>query len=294
MTTNAQAVTRPTTSSEVSAARSEAPDGVENPCANVLGVEVEALDMEMAISRVAEVLQSGNRGYVCAVGVHGVMEAQRDPEVALAYADAAITIPDGMPMVWVGRIQGHTRMQRVTGPDLMLEVFRRQQFAYCRHFLYGGDDGVADRLASILRDRFPWAKIVGTYTPPFRELTHKEEAELIRTIQATSAHIVWIGISAPKQEKLMLRLLPRLNVKLMFGVGAAFNFHTGALRDCPLWVKQAGLQWLHRLIQEPRRLWKRYLRNNPAFLWCIALQLTRLRRYPPTRQSRRALAPTSK
>lgn len=280
MSTNAQgALAASPGSAKVTGTRSAVPRCTDNVCVNVLGVQVEALNMEMAVSRVADVLWSGEKGYVCAIGVHGVMEAQRDPEVARAYAEAAITIPDGMPMVWVGRLRGYHEMKRVSGPDLMLEVFRRKEFATYRHFLYGGGDGVADRLAATLRERFPWAKIVGTYTPPFRELTQPEEGALIRTVHASKVDIVWIGISAPKQEKLMRRLLPRLHVKLMFGVGAAFNFHTGALKDCPNWVKLAGLQWLHRLMQEPRRLWRRYLRNNPAFLWRIALQLTGLRRY---------------
>jgi N-acetylglucosaminyldiphosphoundecaprenol N-acetyl-beta-D-mannosaminyltransferase len=249
------------------------------PCANVLGVQVEALDMDSALLRVAETLQGNQKGYVCAIGVHGVMEAQRDAALAQVFAGAAITVPDGMPMVWVGRMQGHRSMQRVAGPDLMLEVFRRQEFASYSHFLYGGQPGVADELAAALRRQFPQAKIVGTYTPPFRDLSGREEQELIATIDACEPDIIWVGISAPRQEIFMHHYLQRLKTRLMFGVGAAFDFHTGRIQDSPPWIKRAGLQWLHRLIQEPRRLWRRYFRNNPAFLWRIALQLTGLRSY---------------
>jgi N-acetylglucosaminyldiphosphoundecaprenol N-acetyl-beta-D-mannosaminyltransferase len=191
---------------------------VEQPCANVLGVHVEALNMERAVSRVAEMLSSKCKGYVCAIGVHSVMEAQRDLELAAAFAGAAIAVPDGMPMAWVGRLQGHHRMRRVAGPELMLEVFRRVAFARCRHFLYGGNEGVADQLAIALKRRFPTAQIVGTYTPPFRDLTQKEDEELIAQVESCKPDIFWVGISTPKQEKFMRRYLSRLNTKLMFGV----------------------------------------------------------------------------
>jgi N-acetylglucosaminyldiphosphoundecaprenol N-acetyl-beta-D-mannosaminyltransferase len=252
------------------------------PCANVLGIQIEALDMERALQRVAETLCSGAKGYVCAIGVHGVMEAQRDPALAETFARAAITVPDGMPMVWVGRMQGLHQMQRVAGPDLMREIFRRAEFSHYRHFVYGGNPGVADTLAAVLRRNFPWTRIVGTYTPPYRDLTKTEEQKLIATIDACKPDIVWVGISAPRQERFMRHYLPQLHTQLMFGVGAAFDFHTGRIQDSPAWVKHAGLQWLHRLIQEPRRLLWRYLRNNPAFMWQIALQLTGIRAYAPS------------
>jgi N-acetylglucosaminyldiphosphoundecaprenol N-acetyl-beta-D-mannosaminyltransferase len=259
---------------------------VEQPCANVLGVQVEALHMEQAVCRIAEMLRSKCKGYVCAIGVHSVMEAQRDTELAAAFAGAAIAVPDGMPIVWVGRLQGHSRMRRVAGPDLMLEVFRRVAFARCRHFLYGGNEGVADQLAINLKRRFPTAQIVGTYTPPFRILTREEEMELIAQVELCKPDIFWVGISTPKQEKFMRSYLPKLNTRLMFGVGAAFDFHSGRIKDSPAWVKEAGLQWLHRVMQEPRRLFWRYLRNNPLFLWRIALQLSGLKTYSPLPMAR--------
>ena len=251
--------------------------------AKILGILVEPLDMERAVARVREELEGRRKGYVCLIGVHGIMEAQRDPGLAQVYARASLMVPDGTPTVWVGRWQGFRSMQRVAGPDLMLEIFRREEFANCTHFLYGGKAGVAEELCENLKRNFPQVRILGTHTPPFRELTLQEEESLAMRIQELKPDIIWVGISTPKQERFMLRFLPRLDTTLMFGVGAAFDFHTGRIQDSPQWVKRAGLQWLHRLIQDPRHLLWRYLRNNSAFMWHIALQLTGLRTYPQTR-----------
>lgn len=248
--------------------------------ANVLGVRVNALDMERTLARIKEALVARAKGYVCMAGVHGIMEAQRNPGVECAYAGAMMTLPDGRPTVWVGRWQGHDGMRQVTGPDLMLEVFRRKEFAEYSHFLYGGKPGIAEELAEKLTGRFPWARIAGTYTPPFRDLSIAEAGDLIKRIRYLKPDIIWVGISTPRQELFMRNYLPLLETTLMFGVGAAFDFHTGRIKDCSEWVKRAGLQWLHRLVQDPRPLWWRYLRNNPAFVWKIALQLAGMRTYP--------------
>ena len=252
------------------------PPASRGPCANVLGIVVEALNLESALVRVVRVLQSGRKGYVCAVGVHGILEARRDPNLARAFAEAAIVIPDGTPTVWVGRLQKQASMEHVTGPALMRAIFSRIEFAGYSHFFYGGKEGVAGELAANMLLQFPWTRIAGTYTPPFRALTAEEEIELARTINACKPDMIWVGISTPKQELFMHRMLPRLDTRLMFGVGAAFDFHTGRLKDCAPWVKTAGLHWLHRLLQDPKRLWRRNL-SNAAFLWHAALQLTGLK-----------------
>lgn len=251
--------------------------------ANVLGVEIDALDMTLALSLIAARLRKGPKGYVCAVSVHGVLEALRNSAVADALARAAIALPDGTPTVWVGRLQGCRSIDHVTGPAIMREIFRRMEFEGYSHFFYGGRPGVAEELASSLRRQYPWHKIAGTYTPPFRELTADEEGLLISTINRLSPDMVWVGISTPRQDLFMRRILPHINTRLMFGVGAAFDFLTGRIRDCPAWMKRAGLHWLHRLTQDPRRLWRRNL-GNMAFLWHLALQLSRLRAYPIKRE----------
>jgi len=243
------------------------------PAANVLNVRVDAIDMERALQRVEEMLQRQNKAYICVAGVHGIMEAQKCAALADVYANADMTIPDGMPLVWVGHAQGQTTMQRVTGPDFMLELFRRQSFAATTHYLYGGEPGVADRLREVLGRRFPQARILGVRTPPFRDLDPAEQREFLEEIRRLRPDVIWVGISCPKQEIFMRRYLPLLETKIMVGVGAAFDYHTGRIRDSADWVKRAGLQWLHRFIQDPKRLWKRYLLNNPPFVFRILCQL---------------------
>lgn len=241
--------------------------------ADVLGMKVSAIDMARALNLAIDAIDRGVAGYVCFAGVHGVMEAQRDPELLRTFNRATIVAPDGMPLTWVGRLQGYRHMDRVFGPDFLIEMCRISVDRGYRNFLYGGKTGVAERLRANLQREFPGLQITGTYTPPFRALSPDDVVELAAQIKQTRPHILWVGLSTPKQEKFMAQFIGRLEVPLMAGVGAAFDYHTGAIRDSSSWIKRAGLQWVHRLAQDPRRLWKRYLINNPAFLWQIALQL---------------------
>lgn len=249
------------------------------PRVNVLGIGVHAVDMARAVETIVDAVANRKKGYVCAMGVHGVMEAQRDPALREVFSRALLVVPDGMPTVWMGHRQGYLQMRRVFGPDLMLAVMGDRSLRDCSHFLYGGADGVADQLELSLRRRFPAIRIAGRYTPPFRPLNQTEHTYLCRKIAQAQPDIVWVGLSTPKQERFMAEYLPRLETTLMIGVGAAFDFHTGRLKDSPPWVKQIGLQWLHRLFQEPTRLWKRYLINNPVFLAQAALQVLGARRF---------------
>lgn len=251
--------------------------------ANVLGVEIDSVNLTLALSLIAERLRNGPKGYVCAVSVHGILEAMRNRAVADALARAAIALPDGAPTVWVGRLQGCQAIDHVTGPAIMQEIFSRVEFGSYSHFFYGGRPGVAEELATRLRQQYPWVKVAGTYTPPFRELTDEEESQLISSINRLRPDIVWVGISTPRQDLFMRKILPHIHTRLMFGVGAAFDFLIGSVRYCSAWMKRAGLHWLHRLAQDPRRLWRRNL-GNTAFLWHVALQLSRLRAYPILRE----------
>jgi N-acetylglucosaminyldiphosphoundecaprenol N-acetyl-beta-D-mannosaminyltransferase len=244
---------------------------------NVLGVKVSAVNMDLAVSFTERWIDAGLPGYVCVTGVHGVMEAQHDPEFLHILNHAAITLPDGMPMTWVGRLQGFQQMDRVFGPDFMVAICRLSVERGYRNFFYGGQPGVAELLSETLSNRFPGLQVVGTFTPPFRPLTPHEEDEVTAQILQSRPHIVWVGLSTPKQERFMAQYASRFQVPLMVGVGAAFDYHTGQIRDCSSWIKRAGLQWLHRLIQDPKRLWKRYLINNPAFVWRIVLQFAGVR-----------------
>jgi N-acetylglucosaminyldiphosphoundecaprenol N-acetyl-beta-D-mannosaminyltransferase len=245
----------------------------------VLGIGVSAINMAEALQRSERLLRERGKGYVCLTGVHGIMEAQRDDALRAILNRSFLCAPDGMPTVWVGRLQGHRNMCRVYGPDYMLEMCRMTARAGVRHFLYGGKAGVALQLKQHLELMVPAIDIVGTYTPPFRPLTPPEEAEMLAAVNQARPDIVWIGLSTPKQERFMAQYADRLDASLMVGVGAAFDIHAGLLIDAPCWVKRCGLQWLDRLIKEPRRLWRRYLRNNPRFLWDIGLQFSGLRKF---------------
>ena len=247
-------------------------------CANVLGVSINAFTILDAADSCEQLLENG-KGYVCVTGVHGVMEAQSNPQFRSILNRSFLTVPDGMPTVWIGRIQRHRKISRVYGPDLMIELCRRSVQRGYRHFLYGGNEGVAKQLAESLRHQIPGLEIVGVFTPPFRPLNSTEERDLQCQVAACKPDILWVGLSTPKQEQFMARYLDQLDTKLMVGVGAAFDVHTGRIKDAPAWVKAAGLQWSHRLIQEPRRLWKRYLINNPKFVLRVSLQLAGITRY---------------
>jgi N-acetylglucosaminyldiphosphoundecaprenol N-acetyl-beta-D-mannosaminyltransferase len=244
---------------------------------NILGVGVSAVNMETALRQTESLLDRGEQGYVCVTGVHGIMEAQSDSKFRDILNHSFITTPDGMPTVWLGRIHGFKHMSRVYGPDYMLGLCERSVTKGYRHFLYGGKTGVAEELRVELSRRFPGLQIVGTYTPPFRPLNADEEDDLRSQLEMSQADVLWCGLSTPKQERFMAVYSQRMPVKLMVGVGAAFDLLSGNLSEAPDWMKKAGLQWLYRLIKEPRRLWRRYLINNPKFTWLTLLQLTGLR-----------------
>ena len=248
--------------------------------ADVLGVKVTAVNMRVAVDLADRWIAAGKPGYACLSSVHPIIEAQRNPEYLQILNGAAFNFPDGMPLTWIGRIQGHANMDRVFGPEFMLEMCRLSEQRGYRNFLYGGHEGTTAQLRHSLQQRFPRLQIVGAYTPPFRDLTAEEEEHLIATVCEARPHILWVGIGAPKQDRFMAQFVDRLNVPLMAGVGAAFDFHTGRIRDCSEWLKRAGLQWAHRLIQDPKRLWKRYALANTAFLWHVAWQLSGLRSAP--------------
>jgi len=247
---------------------------------DILGVRVSAINMKQALEIADNWISAGTPGYARVTSVHGIIEAQHDRRYRNVINSATFNLPDGMPLSWAGWLQGFPEMDRVAGPDFMYEMCKLSVEHGYRNYFYGGEPGVAELLKQSLQAKLPGLQVVGTYTPPFRPLTLAEEHEVIARIREARPDIVWIGLGAPKQEPFMAHFVDKLQVPLMFVVAAAFDYHTGRIRDCSHWVKRAGLQWLHRLAQDPRRLWKRYLKSNPAFLWHIAWQLSGLRRYP--------------
>jgi N-acetylglucosaminyldiphosphoundecaprenol N-acetyl-beta-D-mannosaminyltransferase len=246
---------------------------------NILGVGISAINMTSALAYTEALLDGNGTGYVCVTGVHGIIEAQDDSAFRQILNDSFLTTPDGMPTVWIGHQQGFHDMTRVYGPDYMLALCEQSVARGYRHFLYGGKEGVADGLKEVLTTRFPGLQIVGTYCPPFRPLNAEEEQDLQKTLASLNVDVLWCGLSTPKQERFMAQYSGNLPVKLMVGVGAAFDLLSGNLSEAPDWMKRKGLQWLYRLLKEPRRLWRRYLINNPRFLWLVLLQRFGLKRY---------------
>ncbi|MGH8926397.1 MAG: WecB/TagA/CpsF family glycosyltransferase [Acidimicrobiia bacterium] len=240
--------------------------GASHPRVDVLGVHVSAINMAMAVQTFRHWIGNGESTYVCVTGVHGVMECQRDTDLLNIHNAAGMTTPDGMPMVWASKWAGVRDVDRVYGPDLMLEVCRVAADKGWSSFFYGGKPGVADRLAVSLVSRFPGLRVAGTHSPPFGELSPTEDLEITSLINRANADIVWVGLSTPKQERWMAEHRATVNAKVLVGVGAAFDINSGELRQAPRLVQRSGLEWLYRVVQEPGRLWRRYLRNNPEFL----------------------------
>jgi N-acetylglucosaminyldiphosphoundecaprenol N-acetyl-beta-D-mannosaminyltransferase len=259
---------------------------VENPIngpaverVNVLGVGVSVLTLQCADVMISEAIRSKRKGYITVTGVHGVTEAHDDTEFRRILNNSFLCTPDGMPMVWMGKLAGYVGIERVYGPDLMEMVCESGVEEGWKHFLYGGAEGVAEELKAKLKVRFPGIEIVGTFTPPFRTLNAEEERALIAQVAEAKPDLFWVGLSTPKQERFMAAYLPKLETTLMIGVGAAFDFHAGKVKQAPRWIQRSGLEWAYRVWQEPRRLWKRYARNNPLFVARVFLQKTGLRKY---------------
>ena len=243
------------------------------PRFNVLGVRVSALSLDHAARLILSTRGSLQRGYVCLATANGVIESGHDPAVMAAFNQSWLTTPDGMPMVWLGKHHGHRGITRVYGPDLMYAVCSAGRALGLKHFLYGGNEGVAQELRDKLKNYFPGIEIVGTFTPPFRELNADEFRQLQGEVARGRPDVIWVGLSSPKQELFMAKTWQQLDAATMIGVGAAFDFLTGRVKQAPRWMQRSGLEWLYRLGTEPRRLWKRYLVYNPIFAARVAAQL---------------------
>jgi len=254
---------------------------VRADCFHVLGVRVDAVQIPDVVALLQEwIARSGRSRYIAVTGMHGITEAQHDPQVRDALNTADLVVPDGMPLVWLGRLHGHALKRRVYGPELMLSFCQATVQRGYRHFFYGGAPGVPQQLADVFRQRFPGFRVVGTYSPPFRPLTPQEDEEITRLIRKAAPDILWVGLSTPKQESWMFEHRERFDVPVMIGVGAAFDLHTGRLKQAPAWMREAGLEWLFRLIQEPRRLWRRYIIHGAKFCYWVALELLGLKKFP--------------
>ncbi len=247
---------------------------------NILGVNVSTTNLEQAVSSIFVWIENKTETFICVTNVHVIMECKRDQKLKHILNHAGMVTPDGMPLVWLCRLHGYKNTQRVYGPDLLLAACERSLSTGWQHYFYGGAPGVAEKLIENLKQRFPALQIAGCDPPPFRPLTLEEDQAAVEKINSSRADIVWVGLGAPKQEFWMAEHLGKINAPVMVGVGAAFDFHAGLKKQAPRWMQRSGLEWLFRLATEPRRLWKRYLINNPLFVLLVLLQLTGLKKFP--------------
>ncbi len=244
---------------------------------NILGVNILVTDMERTVRFVEENIKKLSGEYVCVSNGHTTVTAFEDESYRTVQNSAVMALPDGEPLSIVSRQRGFKDARRVTGPDFMEQMFHRgQEGNGLRHFFYGGSQDTLNTLEGVLKEKYPALQIAGMYSPPFRPLTGEEDEEVIRIINDSKADIIWVGLGAPKQERWMYEHRNKVQ-GLMFGVGAGFDYHSGKLKRAPMWMQKMSLEWLMRLIQDPKRLWKRYLVTNIKFLWHVRKENRKLK-----------------
>jgi N-acetylglucosaminyldiphosphoundecaprenol N-acetyl-beta-D-mannosaminyltransferase len=236
------------------------------PRVNILGVGVTPVNLTQTVAILEKWQTERRREYVLCTSVHGLVEAQGDPEIKNALNRSGLTTEDGMPLVWWCQRSGYSTAGRVSGTDLLMAMGERAPQTGHRHYFYGGSPKVVEALVSRLKQRFPGLVIAGYHSPPFRSLTPEEDAADIQAINETRPDYVWIGLGMPKQDKWIVQHVGKVDAAALLGVGAAFDFVAGAKLRAPLWMQRSGLEWLFRLISEPRRLARRYLVYNSIFV----------------------------
>jgi N-acetylglucosaminyldiphosphoundecaprenol N-acetyl-beta-D-mannosaminyltransferase len=243
----------------------------------ILGTHISAIHMDMALKTLDSWIIDRTPQYVCVSSSHPVLEAYDNPDLQTVLNNSGLTTPDGMPLVWLLRAYGHKHVKRVYGPDLMLAACQYGLSRRWRHYFYGGAAGIPERLAEVLCARFPGLQVVGLESPPFRPLTPAEDEAAMQRMLASGADIIWVGLGAPRQEFWMAGHVERLARPVLVGVGAAFDFLSGAKPQAPRFIQRSGLEWLYRFFHEPRRLWPRY-RQYPRFAWLALSELIRRKR----------------
>lgn len=246
---------------------------------NILGVGISPINIQQALEKIFNWIECNEKKYICVTPAHGIMECQQDNELRKIFNSSGLTTPDGMSVVWILKMMGFRNVGRVYGPDLMEAIckYSSENNRY-RHFFYGGAKGIPEKLSEVLRSDYPKLNIIGTYSPPFRPLTPEEDEEIINRINDLSPEFIWVGISTPKQERWMASHIDRLNAPILIGVGAAFDFLSGTKKQAPKLIQRSGFEWLFRLINEPKRLWRRYI-MYPYFLVLVVRQLLGIESY---------------
>src|SRR5262245_24796591 len=235
---------------------------------SVLGVPVDVLSWTEATDRIFGWARERESRAICICNVHSLITARGDAAHANAIKAADLITPDGAPVAWMLRKIGHVQQERISGPDLMWACCRKAATVGTEMFLYGGSPSTLQRLEQRLRAEFPGIRIVGAYSPPFRDLSSEEDTAIVNMINRSGARIVWVGLGCPKQEAWMHAHHHLVNA-VMVCVGAAFDFHAGVVKRAPLWMRRNGLEWVHRLLQDPRRLAARYLVGNSIFITAV-------------------------
>ena len=251
----------------------------------VLGVQVQAVQTKDVVARMEEWIRKHNRCHTIApTGMHGIVEAQHNPSFREILNSTDAVVPDGMPLVWLGRRRGHHLPRRVYGPDLMLEFCEKTAARGYRHFFYGGEPGLPERLAESLKDRFPTIEVCGTLSPPIRPLDPEEDKDIAALISHAAPDVLWVGLGTPKQERWIHEHRGQLDVPVLVSVGAAFDILSGRRNQAPRWMREHGLEWLFRLLQEPRRLWRRYLIYGAEFIAYLAVDRLRVKDFGAGRE----------
>lgn len=235
----------------------------------ILGVPIDAQRFDDAITTLVQWSRGEGSRYVCACPVYTLMQARENPQVLAALRGAAMVMADGMPLVWVQQRRGQQEAERVYGPDVLLALCERTAGTGVRHYFYGGLPGVPEQLTARLRQRFPALEIVGYEAPPMIATGAEVDSAVVERLNQAGAHVIWVGLGSPKQDVWLAQYRPLLEASLLIGVGAAFDFVAGTKAQAPRWMQRAGLEWLFRLAQEPRRLWRRYVIYNTRFLWAL-------------------------
>ena len=248
---------------------------------DILGVNISVVDIPRACAYIEDCIARKKKDYVCVAPVSTVVDCQRDAEYRQIINGAGMTTPDGIPIVWLGKLRGEKSIERTYGPDLMQAFCDLSQQRGYRHYFFGGTDGNNSLLVEKLKVRFPKLEIAGFYAPPVRSIGEIEQDPILDQINEANPDVLWVGLGSPKQDYWMRNHRRKLDVPIMIGVGAAFDFIAGTKRQAPRWMRGSGLEWLFRLCCEPKRLWKRYLFGNSQFIYFLIKDMMKKKPYSP-------------
>lgn len=246
-------------------------DKMKIPTCNILDVNIAAINMDWLVEYIKEHIEDISGEYVTVANVHTTVMAYENPEYNKIQNGGIMAIPDGGPLSAVGRNRGFEKMSRTTGPSLMEEIFEISPEKGYRHYFYGSTEETLEKLRQKLEGNFPGIQVVGMYSPPFRSLTEEEDEDIVKCINDTKPNFVWVGLGAPKQERFMAEHQGKMK-GLMIGVGAGFDYHAGNIKRAPMWMQKSNLEWVFRLMQDPRRLFNRYFLTNAKFIWHVILR----------------------